>query len=355
MSTSPHPGAPQGSASPGATAAPPAGPPGPPRADMMGSAEMQAYLAQLRDEERRLGMRNKVLWGSLAAGLLVLLIILWGVYRATVGAYAVIGDLEIRQHPVDQGRLDIHFRVHSPGKVHCRRVSGGVQTDLIDHFDEPCSVDRPWSWTYRPGKPVELTIWYRRGLLRRTHQVSFPTTDRADVVILADTTGSMSPYLDELKEKCAEFSAQLKRQSLEHRFALLGFGDTAEGPWLDRHGFTADVAQFAASVENVKRFDGGDLPESALDALEEALRLAYDEGALRRFYLVTDAGFHEPTRSGLSAEQVAARLAEQQVMLRVFSKREFEADYTKLLGETGKFQEIEHFGRVLSEGRLLGD
>jgi len=322
---------------------------------MMASAEMQAYLAQLRDEERRVGVRNKVLWGSLGAGLLVLLLILWGIYRATVGAYAVIDELEVRQHPVDQGRLDIHFRVLSPGKVHCRRVSGGVQTDVIDHFDKTSTVDRPWSWTYRPGKPVELTLWYRSGLLRRTYRASFPTTDRADVVILTDTTGSMSPYLDELKRKCAQFSAQLKRQAIEHRFALLGFGDTAEGPWLDRHDFTADVGQFAAAVENVKRFDGGDFPESALDALEEALRLPYDEGALRRFYLVTDAEYHEPTRNGLSAEQIAARLGKQQVMLWVFSKRQFEADYARLLGETGKFQEIEHFGQVLSEGRLLGD
>jgi hypothetical protein len=321
---------------------------------MMASAEMQAYLAQLRDEERRIGVRNKVLWGSLGAGLLVLLLILWGVYRATVGAYAVIDELEVRQHPVDQGRLDIHFRVLSPGKVHCRRVSGGVQTDVIDRFEEAATVDRPWSWTYRPGEPIDLTLWYRGGLLRRTYRASFPTTDRADVVILADTTGSMSPCLDELKRKCAEFSAQLTRQALEHRFALLGFGDTAEGPWLDRHDFTTDVEQFAAAVENVKRFDGGDFPESALDALEEALRLPYDEGALRRFYLVTDAEYHEPTRSGLSADEIVARLGKEQVMLRVFSKREFEADYARLLGETGKFQEIEHFGQVLSEGRLLG-
>jgi hypothetical protein len=322
---------------------------------MMASPEMQAYLAQLRDEDRRVGLRTRILWWSLGAGVFVFLMILWGVYRATVGAYAAIDDLEVRQHPVDQGRLEIRFRVLTPGKVHSRRFSGGVQTDLIDHFDEACVVDRPWSWTYRPGEPVALTIWYRRGVFRRSYEVSFPTTDRADVVILADTTGSMSPYLDELKQKCAQFSAQLTRQALKHRFALLGFGDAAEGPWLDRHGFTEDVGQFADSVENVKRFDGGDLPESALDAIEEALRLPYAEGALRRLYLVTDAEYHEPTRTGLTAEQIGARLEENQVMLRVFSKREFETDYAKLLGETGKFQEIEHFGQVLSEGRLLGD
>ena len=255
---------------------------------------------------------------------------------------------------MDQGRLEIAFRVRRPGKVHCRRTSGGVPIDLIERFPAGNAVDRPWSWTYHPGEPIRLMLWYRRGLFRRSYEASFPTTDRADVVILMDTTGSMSPYIDELKQKCVTFSERLTRRALKHRFALVGFGDANEGPWIDRHGFTDDVGQFVETVDAVKRFDGGDLPESALDAIEEALRLPYEEGSLRRFYLVSDARFHEPTRSGLSAKAIARRLAEKHVMLRVFSKRDFEADYAPLLGETGKFHEIEHFGRVLAEGRLLG-
>jgi hypothetical protein len=291
----------------------------------------------------------------LAAGLLVLLVILWGVYRSTIGAYAVIDEIEVRQNPVDQGRLEISYQVLSAGKVHCRRVSGEIGTDLIKHFDAASSEDQPWSWTYRPGEPIELTLLYRSGLFRQTFEASFPTTDRADIVILIDTTGSMSPYIEELKQKCVAFSEQLTRQALKHRFALIGFGDTQEGPWVDRHEFSDDVGRFIEAVDNVKRFDGGDFPESALDAIEEALRLPFDEAALRRFYLVTDAKYHEPTRSGLKAEQIVQRLTDQQVMLRVFSSRDFAGEYAKLLGETGKFQEIEHFGQVLSEGRLLGD
>ena len=80
-----------------------------------------------------------------------------------------------------------------------------------------------------------------------------------------------------------------------------------------------------------------------------------DEEAIRRFYLVTDAQYHETSRSGQSAAEVAARLGEQRVLLHVFSRSQYEDDYRKLLAQAGRFEEIENFGRMLSEGRVLED
>ena len=334
---------------------PPSGPPGPPKVDMMASAEMQAYLDRLQAEDRKIGTRNKYLTVALAAGVLLLLLAVWGVYRATIGTYAVIEDVQIQQHPIDQGRLRIKFRVVSAGRVFCRRTSGPFKAELIDYFDQPCEVDRAWPWVYQPGKDIDVTLWYRGGLSRQTHQQSFSTLGRADIVILMDTTESMDPSIDELKEQCVVFSEQLRKKALKHRFALIGFGDTNSPPWVDSHPFTPDAMDFFDSVDNVKRFEGVDFPESALDALEEALLMPLDKHAIRRFYLVTDNQYHEPTRSGATAEDVATRLTEQKVLLRVFSKRKYETDYAKLLGETGRFQEIENFGKVLSEGRILED
>ena len=105
----------------------------------------------------------------------------------------------------------------------------------------------------------------------------------------------------------------------------------------------------------VKRFDGGDLPESALDAIEVALSLPFDESAIRRFYLVTDAAFHEPGLSGARAPDIVARLEREQVLLNVFSRAEFRDAYGGLVGDCGKFQELQDFGKVLAEGRILED
>ena len=135
----------------------------------------------------------------------------------------------------------------------------------------------------------------------------------------------------------------------------MGFGDANEGVWLDAHEFTDDAKEFQRWAAELRRFDGGDLPESALDALEEALRLPLDEGALHYFYLVTDAGFHAPTQSGETVETIAQRLGEKRVMLRVFSRAEYASQYAPLLGTAGRFDEIEEFGKVLSAGRILED
>jgi len=356
MTFDPHSGQmPPGAEQPPAAGALSAPPPGPPDVDMMASAEMQAWIARLEQEQGRLGVRIKFLAAALGVGLLVLTGVLWGVHRATVGAYAVLEDVAVTRNRANQGRLELSFNVVSPGKVHYRRRCGAIETDVIDTLLAPGPVTRSWSWIYEPGQDIDVTLWYRRGLFRATYTESFPTATRADIVILIDTTGSMSREIAELREKCVAFSERLNRQALEHRFALIGFGDAEEGPWLDVHGFTADVNRFQRSVGRVKRFDGGDLPESALDALEEALNLPLDRDAVRRFYLVTDARFHEPARSGATVADIAARLQDQRVLLYVFSRRQYEADYAGLLGETGRFQEIENFGNVLGEGRVLED
>jgi hypothetical protein len=39
----------------------------------------------------------------------------------------------------------------------------------------------------------------------------------------------------------------------------------------------------------------------------------------------------------------------------VFSRAQFEEDYQTLIAEAGRFQEIENFGGVLTEGRVLED
>jgi hypothetical protein len=319
------------------------------------SPEIQASIAKLELQGRSVGRRNRCLAVVFAVGLLLFLAALGWLYRSAVQSYAVLDHVEIARNPASQGALQVRFDVVSPGKVFYRRTSGKIRTELIDYFEKPGPVQRAWTWLYEPGKSIEVSLYYRRGLFRRVESRAFPTARQADIVILMDTTGSMGRYIRTLQEKCVAFSRQLKRQSLEHRFALIGFGDTNEGEWLDEHEFTGDVAKFQQSVANLKRFDGGDIPESALDAVEVALKLPFQRDAIRRFYLVSDAPFHAPTKSGATVAQIVAALSRQQVLLNVFSRPECAKDYAPLLGDAGRFREMEEFGRLLEEGRALED
>jgi hypothetical protein len=326
-----------------------------PAADGAPQFEIRGQIAALEAADRSVSRRNRLLALALAAGLCVLVLILWMVYQGAIGSYAELDGVTITRNPANQGLLQISFQVRSPGKVLYQRSSGKIETEVIDYFHKPETYKRSWSWIYEPGQDIVVSLRSRAGIWKAERRESFQTSRRADIVILIDTTGSMSRSIAQLQEKCVSFSAQLKEQALEHRFALIGFGDTNEAQWIDSYPFTADVDQFRRNVERLKRFDGGDFPESALDALEQALTLPFEAGTIRRFYLVTDAQFHEPSRSGARASEIGARLEEEKILLHVFSRAEYAADYAKLLGASGKFQEIESFGNVLSEGRILED
>jgi len=322
---------------------------------MSTSAEVQAWIATLQREDQSLERRNRLLLAVFVAGFIVFLAVVVSVYRWTGGSYAALDKVRIERHPASQGRIEIAFDVRSPGRVRYLRTSGSHRTELIDYFSQSGPVERSWAWSYEPGEDIEVSLTYRRGLWRKTAMTPFPTATSADIVVLIDTTGSMSPSLKQLQAKCGQFSEQLTRQALPHRFALIGFGDTGDGEWIDAHEFTRDVGEFRTQVSAVSRYDGGDLPESALDAIEAALKLPFDDSAMRRFYLVTDATFHAPAASGASAADLAARLEEERVHLEVFSRPQFEQDYRVLLGASGKFFEVENFGKVLEEGRVLED
>jgi Mg-chelatase subunit ChlD len=278
------------------------------------------------------------------------------VYRKEVLAYAVLEDVTITRDAVNEGRFQISFKVRSLGKVVYRRTSGNIETEVVDEFRSTGQRDRSWTWLYDPGNDINVSLRYRQGLWRAERTEVFPTSDSADIVVLMDTTGSMSRSIGELKDKCVSFSAQLKKQHLKHRFAVIGFGDTEEGAWLDKHPFTDDPVEFQRHVESLKRFDGGDLPESALDALEQAVDLPFNERSIRRVYLVTDALFHEKTtKTGARAVEIARRLEAKKMLLNIFSSEEFREAYSQLASAPERFQQIEGFGRVLSEGRLLED
>ncbi len=320
-----------------------------------GSDELQRWIASLEAENVSAGRRGKLLAGLFLLGLALLLALLGWLYQTTVRSYAVLGSLEIAQNPASQGRVEIAFDVRRPGRVFLSRRSGGVTTEVMDYFEHTGHQTRSWSWLFEPGEPIDVRVRYRGSIWSREQTRIFPTSSKADIVILIDTTGSMNRSIATLRDRCVQFSAAMRQQRIQHRFALVGFGDTSETDWRDVRPFTDDVAVFRTGVEGLRRFDGGDLPESSLDALLAALALPFDPQAMRRFYLVTDAQFHAPAKSGESAAMVAEKLLEQRVLLQVFTQPDLRGEYQTLVGSAGRVQTIADFGQVLSEGRILED
>ncbi len=321
---------------------------------------LQRLLAlknRLNRDSLQLARRSWALILVLVAVLVLLGYVLKQVHYYTVGRYAVLEDVSVTQNRGNQGQVEISYRVMTPGRVHCSRISGKMKTDLIYDYQKACEDRQSWNWNYVPGEPIQVTLWSRKGARRVSETIECPTSNVVDIVILMDTTESMDSSIQALKEKCQEFAVKLKEQSVTPRFALVGFGDAVRGGnWISISDFTEDVTRFYETVEKVARFDGGDLPESSLDALTYAIEKVKkdSEGHAIRFYLVTDQTFHPTTVDG-KADVVAVgkMLQENRVMLDVFCRPQFREEYEPLLGDCGHFREIENFGEVLSQGRFL--
>ncbi len=336
--------------------APPAnGPLAPPSVDMRSSPEMRAWLEQLQRQDQKLGLQNRALAVALAIGVAAALIVLWVLFRSTVGAYAAIDGLTAEQHPASPGRIDFAFRVNRPGQVHYQRSSGVRVTEMIDRFHTAGDQQRSWSWGYTPGEDLVVTAWYRSGFVRRSRAWRFPTTRRLDIVVLIDTSQSMGASIQPLKNHCTAFAERVLGQGWQPRFAVVAFGSREAEPWLYREGPTDDILEFFVAVDEMPRFPDGPDAGSSLDALEEALALPLAPGATRRFFLVTDSGFHPQTARGTTAAQIARQLADQQIRLDVFSRPEVRTEYEPLLGTAGRFYPLRRFGQWMNQGHVLED
>ncbi len=327
------------------------------------AAAMQQMLA-LRDrlarDTVRIAWRFRMMIVFFLLGALVFMVVLKQIHYYTVGRYAVLSDISVTQHPCNQGQLEISYNVTAPGRVYLRRSSGGLQTDLIYDYSNVFQNERQhWNWNYVPGDELNVELWSRTGVTQSHKKFDFQTSDVVDIVVLIDTTESMDGSIQTLKEKCVEFAANLRGQKIRPRFSLISFGDsTVGGEWEKDTDFTENELFFQSDVENIARFEGGDLPESALDALELAvskIQKSPEKHAVR-FYLVTDQAFHpQTTVSKLDTAAVAKMLYENGVMLEVFARPPFRDDFLPLIGDCGHFREIENFGDVLTQGRFLED
>ena len=128
-----------------------------------------------------------------------------------------------------------------------------------------------------------------------------------DIVFCIDSTGSMGPVIEKVKEAALKFHDDLNSEMSEKnkaiaslRVKVISFRDY----WADGSGAIAESAffklpeergSFSAFVDGVRAEGGGDDPENGLEALAMAIRSDWSrEGDRRRQLIVvyTDAPAH---------------------------------------------------------------
>jgi hypothetical protein len=126
-------------------------------------------------------------------------------------------------------------------------------------------------------------------------EVRTPPIAPVDVVFVLDVTASMQWALDDLKNGIGKFADALSGAQLNFRLGLVTFqditipGEKVEVILFDGAPFTTNAATFRDKVGTIRADGGGDIPESSLEGLTEAVKLPFRQGTTKMLLLITDA------------------------------------------------------------------
>jgi hypothetical protein len=288
-----------------------------------------AELEQVKEKNLKRG-RNLGLLSLLAA--LAIFIVLYTLYSRT------------------ENQITVSFDVKTPGKVAFDRRSGTGHTEKLDQIAAVEHQRTVWSWPSDPKTGIDFSVVSRGGWFRTRTDRHFKVTRKdvgVEVVFLMDVTSSMQPYIDGLKEKCIAFADEIRRDGIDCRLGLIGFGDVNYNEPITVFDPNADPKEFQDAVASLQLTNGGDPPESSVEAIEKAMEMEFRPHTRICFVHITDAGCHHSER----IPELAASLKENKVVTYVISQRNLRQLYSRLCVNGGSFYGIKDapFESILKE------
>ncbi|KAF4132311.1 Alpha-kinase family [Phytophthora infestans] len=125
-------------------------------------------------------------------------------------------------------------------------------------------------------------------------QLKYAKANALDLVIVMDCTGSMGPWIDEVKSAIVSIIDNVKKDhpSANVRVGFVAYRDFCDGvKRLQVYHLTSDVAAVRKFIFRLAAFGGGDGPEDIPGGLEAALAMPFNAQA-RRIVLVGDSPCH---------------------------------------------------------------
>lgn len=135
--------------------------------------------------------------------------------------------------------------------------------------------------------------------------------DFLDLVFVIDTTGSMGDELNWLTKEFQSIvqSAQSAAPKVNIRFGLVAYRDVGDDYTVRNFGFVNSRADMQRLLRSLQADGGGDYPEAAAEAMEEAANLQWRRGKGERIlFHIADAPPHpEKSKRFLDAAKSAAQ------------------------------------------------
>jgi Ca-activated chloride channel family protein len=135
-----------------------------------------------------------------------------------------------------------------------------------------------------------------------------------DIVFVLDVTSSMRAEMNGVKSGIQRFVTALTSRGFDAQVGLIAFGDRflpgGEPRLLQFDGspLTRNLEKFRSEVSTLRLVNGGDPPESSLDAVVLATHLPFRREAAKVLLLITDAPPHVPDRETKTIDAAATRL-----------------------------------------------
>ena len=137
-----------------------------------------------------------------------------------------------------------------------------------------------------------------------------------DIVLCLDTTGSMAPYVDELRRTLTTMLRGIVSDFVEYRIGIVLYRDYPPDAYITRvFPFTNDLQQFQRSLNSVVTWGGGDIPEAVYEALYDAVDKFTWRAESRLVILVGDAPPHPVPKGAITADMVFGKAAANDIRI----------------------------------------
>lgn len=171
----------------------------------------------------------------------------------------------------------------------------------------------------------------------------------ADIVLVVDTTGSMSSYITKVANNIKTFADMMTDRGTDWRIGLVRYDDV-NSKISDDIGvkkvefssgdlFTTDISEVEAELRNLVTTlgDGDDWPESGYEGVMNAVEYDFRDDASKAVFVLTDASVHNKAdgKSQYSSSDVINALKAKNISMSGIISPDYSADWRDIIRTTG--------------------
>lgn len=146
------------------------------------------------------------------------------------------------------------------------------------------------------------------------------TTQKTDVVLLIDKTGSMYDDIENVKSSATKIIEQLKKfNNIQLGWGAYGDKNDTPDSWFELNNLSADLDNSLNKIQNLTTGGGGDLPESVNDAIYKTIEdINWRPDARKMILVIGDAHSLEPPYADHSLNDVVKKCISSAVHVNLY-------------------------------------